>query len=789
MESKKEKKDARVAGFLDRLREKSRLTDLAPTTQAEPGQKKKNRRHPDAVRVPWWKYFLRAALYVFSVVAVVACVVIVMVALYLAKETAGDDELLDLNSIKLSYATQLMAKDETGEWVEYERIYGDENRIWVDYSSFTPELIHCIVASEDKRFWDHDGVDIIRTTRAMLDLVMKQMGFSGLSDDTQGGSTITQQLVKNITTEDETDVMRKIREIYRAYQLERRFTKEQILEAYLNTFRLGGKVAGIEAGANYYFGVKTQDLTAAQCAAIICITKYPTAYDPFIHPEVNQEEREDVLWAMYQQSYLSDAEYAAAEAESDEFVFDKPHTTSQREGEVYSYFTDSVVSQVLNDLVKYKGMTSKDASDLFFKGGLRVYLTIDVSIQQVCEDVALNGYRHNNGTVGFDRSSVFTDIPDSELEHDADGNPIYELDEDGNPITQEENKPQAAWVVMNFEGEVLGLAGGLGEKTYSLGHNKAVDAVRQTGSSMKPLGAYSLGIENNRFTYSTGFPDAPVSGGWPINYGNSGGDGKTMTVAEAIARSYNTIAVRALMESGYDATFDYLTKKLGITSLADPEDRSPSALALGGMTWGISPLQMAAAYSVFGNGGTYYEPHFYTSVLTSRNEIVIDKKAEMYKGYAISPETSMIMNRLLAGVTGHGTGTNAPPNRADNPAGLPYVGKSGTTSDEHDFWWIGMNPYYVMAVWEGYETPRHMVTVRPHPTQMFFKDVMGQISRDLPYKDFPTAPGVVRAAYCTDSGGMPGEGCPTATGYYKQGVYPPRCPGHVAPEEEAPPAA
>lgn len=409
--------------------------------------------------------------------------------------------------------------------------------------------------------------------------------------------------------------------------------------------------------------------------------------------------------------------------------------------EAYTWFSEIAIREVINDLVKYNvAETRAEAEKLFYEGGLQVYLTIDPKIQAVCEDVALNGYKT------------------------ADGE--YKLEREG---------AQGAVVVMNYNGELLGVAGGLREKEMDLGLNRAVDTVRPPGSAIMPLGAYCLGIEHDTITYSTGFKDEPtefIDGhGWPNNNDGMYAEGK-IPVAQAIARSTNTVAVQSLKTVGVDAAYNFLADSVGISTI-DETDKNYAALALGGMTYGVSPYEMCAAYSIFGNDGTFTEKHCYTKVVDAGGEVIIDKESSLGKNYAISPQTSMIMNRALQLVMANGTGVSARPQ--ENPENLPYAGKSGT-SDGTDNWFIGMNPYYVCAVWEGFDIPEMLSVIRPHPTQLMFREVMTQISKGLSGRQFPVADGVKTAQYCLDSGDLASVGCPdTATGYYKDDVCPPTC--------------
>lgn len=714
---------------------------------------------------------LRGVVYVLCGLALVFCVVVIAAAMYLSKVTANDDALLDLNSFKLGQSTRIMAQDrETEEWKEYARIYGEENRVWVPYDQFPPELIKAVVASEDERFWNHNGVDVKRSVAAFINEYI----FS-IWDDTQGGSTITQQLIKNITEEDEvaggSGALRKLREMYRAYQLERRFSKEQVLEAYLNTFRLSGQIAGIEAGANYYFNTTTQQLTTAQCAAIVCITKYPTANNPFVNPAENKSQRDWVIWKMYDLDMISEAEYNKAKAESEGFVFDTPGALAGSGTDVFSYFTDLVISSVMEDLQEYNGLTAGEAFDLLFNGGLVIYSTVDPFVQSVVERVALDEPEEGE-------KSIFPGLQYIETESQLEEERAFLNDADAAALQIGDlkvNQIQAAMVVMNYQGEVVGLAGGLHEKTESRGINR-VTRLRSTGSVMKPVAVYAPAIEFNAIHYSSWFPDLPsenINGRpWPDNYSNTYGQyGFGVTVYDGVRYSLNTTSVFALKMIGADVSFDFLRTRLGITSLVDGKDNSLAPMATGSLTDGISPLELCAAYAVFGNGGVFTEAHCYSIVMDSRTqEVIIDKKSLLISNQAISEETAFIMNQLMQAVMNSGTGTNARPRGS-----MPYAGKTGTSSDFYDLWMCGMNPYYVCVTWMGYDYPKFYRPPYPRPTQAAFKAILEEISKDLPVISFPDRPsGVESMSFCPASGLIAGGACPNPmTGYYKDGNVPP----------------
>ena len=737
-------------------------------------------------------------LFLLGTLATIAgCALVILGSVYLINVTKEDEQLLNLNKIELTYSSMLMVKqtNEAGEleWVEYQRIFGGENRIWLKYIDMPEVLINTLVASEDQRFWEHEGVDWKRTIAAFVNAYVPGVDlFSG----TQGGSTLAQQLIKNITEEDESEgldgALRKLREIYRALIMEKKYSREQILESYLNTFRLSGQVAGIEAGANYYFNKPTSELSAAECAAIVCITKAPGAYNPYVYPDANRVQRDTILNQMRDQGYLTEAEWNKAKAESARMTFDKPPEI-QTGTNVYSYFADMVISEVVADFVKYEfnGCQSDiEAFSMLTKGGYRIYMTMDPFIQEVMDDVRLNGRQledDERSQFPSDSNGYCYPIYKSRPVKDENGN--YVLDDEGNRV-MDDTQPQSAFVVMNMTGEIMGVVGGLGEKNESRSFNRATMGTRSTGSSMKPIAAYAPAIEVNAINFSSLFYDDPLPPGtipgykdWPRNYDRT--YGPPVTVAAGLARSLNTTAVWTIHQVGIEFSFDYLKSFLGVESLDDPGDKTYS-LALGGLYKGVTPVEMCAAYATFGNGGYYYSPHSYTTIMSAQGEVVFNKTRYIEKIKAFGDDTAYIMNRLLYNVMHpgfSGTGTAALP--AGN---LDYVGKSGTHTDNMDYWFIGMNPYYVMAVWQGYDVQDEMASPRPHPVQLVFKKVMSEISADLEPLDFPVPEtGVRTRRFCMASGLIASAECPDQrTGYYKDSNIPPTCNHANAPDPNDP---
>ncbi len=757
-------------------------------------------------------------LIIFGCFGVIAgSIVAVMVSLYVVEATAEDDTLLDLGSLKLSYTTILYAKNpSTGEYEEYERLVDDENRIWVNYDDISQNMVNAIVAVEDDSFWEHSGVNYVRTVAAAIN---EYTPFAILGGGTQGASTLTQQLVKNITNENEVDAMRKVREIFRAMALENRYSKEVIMEAYLNVFRLSGNIAGVEAAANIYFGKTAAELSVTEAAMIAGITQSPVQYDPYKNPENCLDRRNTVLYHMNRVGYLTDEEYefaveqplglisttepvtteivveneegeivetteeeALAQAVEGETVDSDVSVTVDEDGTivrtkgVYSWYTDMVIGDVIDDFVEHQGMTRDAASDLVYNGGLRIYLPIDLTLQEAMDDL-------------YTDPAMYREFyPEMETEM-VDYNNELILDDAGNPIMV---TPEIAMVSVNMKGEIVAVVGGFDEKEQDRVLNRAVDSVRQTGSTMKPIGSYAPALDYNYIYYSKLYSDtslepSPETGNkaWPTNYGNTT-SGNLITVQSAISRSLNTIAVRVLQQFGVETSFDFLTESLQISTLYESlevngqimTDVGLAPLALGAMTEGVAPVEMAAAYAIFGSGGKFTTPHSYTSIEDFNGELVMEPVVTTTQ--AIKSETAMIMNKLLETVLTQagGTGYGMAPER------IPSVGKTGTTSDDKDHWFIGVTPYYSTATWWGYDEPQELPWKGSdydiHPPTRAWEWVMNEAQADLEFMAFPTSDNVVEMAYCTTSGMLAAEGCPRATGYYNRDSLPPVCTSNHA---------
>lgn len=683
---------------------------------------------------------------------IVGSIIAVALSIYLVNVTKGDEEMLNLTNIKLSFTSVIYYQDaQTGEYKEYQRLDGSENRIWVDLQDIPQHVIDAYIAVEDKDFYEHHGVNFVRTFAAMINEYTPIKLFSSK----QGASTITQQLVKNLTNDNDGSgidgAFRKIREIFRAMILEKQYSKDVILEAYLNTIRLSNTWAGVQAGANNYFGKDVSELTIAEAASLAGITKNPSVYNPYTNPENNIERRNDILYFMHEQGKITDEEYE--QALSEELVLNSEiHENSS----VNSYFTDMVIDQVVEDLMEEYDMTEGEATYMLYNQGLKIYSTVNPALQRAMEDVMSN------------KDKIY---------------PMTEKTITNDDGTKTTVTPQAAMVSVDYNGGIAAVVGGIGEKTEDRILNRAVDSLRQTGSTMKPIGAYAPALEYKYINFSKTFiddyvwmkPDPENPGQemeWPRNYSRTYTK-QPMTVAYAISKSINTIAVRTLMCLTPETSYDFLTNSLNITSLSPEKDVDYAPLALGSMTYGISPLEMAAAYAIFGNNGKYITPYCYTTVEDSSGEVLLETKITSVQ--AISPETAYIMNRALKQVLIDGTSGGLAPNRLD------AVGKTGTTSDDKDHWFIGVTPYYSTASWWGYDEPAvlRVPSYATHPPTLAWRNVMNAAQKDLPSKSFTVPSGVVTAEYCTQTGNLANANCPEKrVGYYTEDNMPIACQTH-----------
>lgn len=622
---------------------------------------------------------------------------------------------IDLDSVTMNFSSIVYYTDAEGKPVEFERLYDSQNRVWADISIIPKYMQDALVSIEDERFEKHNGIDIPRSAKAAFTYLFK--GSSSF-----GGSTITQQLVKNMTGDKKVNPSRKIREMYRALILEKKLSKEQILELYLNTIFLSNNCNGVQAAANKYFGKDVSELTLAQCASIAGITQYPTLYDPLSNPEKNIEKQRIVLKKMLELKKITQEEYDNALNEKLVFLDKSSGNTSSKQ----SYFTDQLINDVLDDLQTKKGYSKAIAEKMIYTGGLKIYATVDPSVQNAMDEV----YQNKNN---FPK---------------ANSNP----------------EPQSAMVVLDpYAGAIRGIVGGIGEKSGDRVLNRASQSLRQPGSCMKPIGVYAPSIELGLVSPGSVVVDEPIDiNGWkPINYYN--GFRGSVTVRDAVAHSMNIPAVKVLQRLTVDYSFNFLKKNLGITSLVESEKRSDgktytdknlSSLALGGLTDGISLTELAAAYTPFVNSGLYSKPHTYTKVLDSNDNIILENKVKTT--VAMSEQTAYLTNSMLQTVVKRGTAPGA-----KLASGMPSAGKTGTTDEDKDRWYAGFTPYYVGVVWYGYDKPQPLSFLNYHPCVPIWKKVMDKIHNSTtPVTDFKKPQsGITEVKICLSSGKLATELC------------------------------
>ena len=592
---------------------------------------------------------------------------------------------LDLNDFTLNQSSIIYYQDSNGDYQKLTTVKSSENRIWVDGDQIPQHMKDALVAIEDKRFYTHKGVDWFRTAHAALNM------FTGGS--TFGGSTITQQLIKNLTQQDDITVQRKLLEIFQALDLEKNYDKDEILEYYLNAVFFGEGCYGVQTAAQTYFGKDAKDLSVAESAAIVGITNLPTYYDPFYSVENNKERQENILREMYKQGYLNKSEYEAAKSEELEFVRgeNSPDTSN-----VYSYYEEVVLSDVIGDLAEAKGISRNAASQLVHNAGYEIYACIDKDIQAKVD-------------------AIYTDP--EQLPKSYSGT---------------KSQLQSAIVIIDqTTGEIKALSGGTGEKTISYGLNRATGTTRPPGSSIKPIAVYGPAVEYGLISPSTMVLDADEThvqlahtSWYPKNSPNTY-DG-IITITTALQKSKNTVAAQIMDKLTPSASLEFLRSRLGVTSLID-SDADYAAMALGEPHYGITVREMAQAYTALANDGVFTYSRTYTMVKDRSGKIILDNQPQTIR--AFSQETARTMTYMLNNAATYGTGSES---RLSN---MPVAGKTGTTTSNRDRWFCGYTPYYTCAVWTGYDTPETM-SFSGNPATQIWQKVMSAIHADLPRKEF-----------------------------------------------------
>ena len=648
------------------------------------------------------------------------------------------DETLFFESVG-DKTTRLYYLNEQGEPIELttDRISGFENALYCPLSEMSQDLIDAFVAIEDKRFYEHGGIDWIRTAMAVKDRLTGGGGHFG-------GSTITQQLVKNLTGETERSVKRKVAEMIRAARLEKRLTKDQILEQYLNVVNLAENCYGVRTASNAYFSKEPAALSLREAATIAAITNNPTRYDPIRNPEHNRRRRDVILRQMYEQGRIDEASYREAISEPTELKLDQSAFT----GRINSWFADLVVRDVIDGLVQEKGMSEAAASRLVYSGGLKIYTTVDPRLQE-----ALGRYY---------------------------------ADHTHFPTHQNGERAQSAMMIVDpHSGNVLAVAGAVGEKKGNRLQSFATDARRPSGSVIKPLSVFAPALERGLITWSTVFDDVPADfrangAPWPRN---SPDVYRGLTnVNTAVVHSVNTVSVSVLQRLGHHSAYRFLTEKLEFHSLCEERDTGTAALALGQQHEGITLRELIGGYTALANGGLFTGTRSFTEVRNGRGEVLLQQE-EKQKA-VLAPETAAMMTMMLRQVVQSGTGR-----ALQLKSKVDVAGKTGTSSFSCDKWFVGYTPELLAGVWYGHEYPKSLSDVKGNPALTIFDEVMQEAItlRAASKRQFETPENVIAVRFCKDSGKPMGEACRldprgdrAEIGYFKKGTEPQgTCDRHV----------
>ena len=760
--------------------------------------------------------------------AIIICILLLVVicvigGVIFAKKIIDDTQTVSADDILPKGFTTTIT-DQNGTVIDTLKD-SDSNRVYRTYEEITANsdfLPHAFVAIEDERFYEHNGIDIQGIIRAGL------VGIANGFDFTEGASTLTQQLIKNNIFPDFVNektlidrVERKLQEQYLALEFEKEMSKEEILEAYMNTINLGQGCLGVQTASTRYFNKDVADLTLSECAVIAAITQNPTLYDPVTNPDENASRREDVLDKMLEQGYIDQAQYDEAIADP---VYDRILQTAAvtEDTTPYSYFTDAMIEDIIQDFINELGYTETQAYNLLYSGGLTIKSTQDLSIQQICDEVvadeslypmteygveyALTIHRADGTMENYSKQTLGTYISNTY----ADSNPlVFSSEEEARAMVEEykgtlginteagdivdENlsitlQPQTSVVVMDqYTGQVKAIVGGRGQKTTSLSLNRATDSTRQPGSCFKVLSTYAPGLNECGMTLATTIKDEPYryASGQQVNNWDGRYIGEAR-VRYAIEHSMNVCAVRTLTETvGLEKGYQYL-QKFGFTTLVNNDPDYPGmtdvaqSTALGGITRGVYNIEMTAAYAAIANGGVYTEPILYTEILDHDGNVLIDNTTPDTHE-VIKESTAYLLTSAMEDVISRGTGTSA---RLSNMA---VAGKTGTTENSTDLWLSAYTPYYTASVWGGYDENKHMENMSQSWHMVIWRNIMERIHSELEYKDFTVPSSVVQRTICTQTGKLAVDGCPALTEYFdKDTVVKESCSGHGYVDSEEP---
>ena len=712
----------------------------------------------------------------------------------------------DIDIMPLGYATFLY--DDQGNQIR-KLAAPDANRLPVTLEQIPVELQHAVVAIEDERFYEHNGIDVRGILRAGVKALTS-------GDFSEGASTITQQLLKNNVftnwTSESTQLerfTRKFQEQYLAIQVEKKTDKDTILENYLNTINLGAGAYGVQAAARQYFDKDVWDLNLSECATLAGITQNPTKFNPILNPDSNKKRRKEVLQHMLDQNYITEEQYKEA-LEDD--VYSRIQAAQEKHSDnsntIYTYFEDELTDQIINDLMNIKGYTKTQATNLLYSGGLKVYTTQDSAIQNILDEEYTDPSNFPDQTqYELDFALTVTDPEGNQVNYSKEMLQLYFQNEDpnfdllfdspeegqtyvdrykeniladGSKIVAERvnfaPQPQSSMSVIDqHTGYVKALIGEHGEKTASLTLNRATDTTRQPGSTFKIVSTYAPALNEKGMTLATTFEDEPYTypDGSPVNNSTRSYEGTT-TIRTAIQNSVNVVAVKCLEEVTPDLGLKYLDN-FGFTTLAHGTEADKDAngniwsdaklaTALGGITKGVTNVELCAAYASIANSGNYIKPIYYTKILDHNGNVLIENTS--VERSVIKESTAYLLTSAMEDVVKYGTGTAC---QLDNMA---VAGKTGTTEAYNDVWFVGYTPYYTCAIWSGYDNNEKLPDYARKYHRNLWKKVMTRIHEGLPQKDFEKPASVEKLSICAISGLLPRAGCPVTTEYFDVGTMP-----------------
>lgn len=692
-----------------------------------------------------------AALAALAIVCIAGGVFAMYMGDYLQEDVIPNADY-SLESMDLDQTSFIYDVEDDESIYMLQKIYTNIDRVWVPYDEIPKDLVHAAVAIEDKRFFQHQGVDWVTTVKACLNMFMGNRS-------TFGGSTITQQLIKNLSEDDDVTVRRKVQEIFRALKFEEKYRKEEVMEWYLNTIYLGENCYGVQSAARTYFGKDAKDLTTAECASLIGITNNPSLYDPYISLSRNRKRQEIILSEMHSQGYLNDAEYQAAvqqqmiftsvdlsdelytcptcgligsrdtyKYDSDEALYACPTCGTQvdiPEGEAqdyYSYMEDTVIRDVCEDLMRKYGYTEEVAMQLIKTGGFSIYCTVDAEIQELVD-------------------SVYQNL-------------------DNIPKTKSAQQLQSAIVVIdNRTGDIVAMAGGVGLKENYLGLNRADQSRLQPGSAIKPISVYGPALELEQITPGTMVFDGPLYDNYPKNFDRVY-SGATL-VQQGVSRSMNTVACRVLDEMGVEYSFDFAKNKFGLSTLvesvtingSEKSDIDLAPLGMGAPTYGVTVRDLATAYATYANHGVWRESRTYTKVLDADGNVVLDNTQDIKT--LLSEKTVNYMNSMLCYAVQSGTAYYA------RIPGMTVAGKTGTTSGDRDRWFAGYTGHYTAVVWCGYDQPEtvYLTGSSLNPALQLWKEVMEPLHEGLEDIALYNSKKMYNVSICTESGQLATDAC------------------------------